>query len=302
MSGKVISPDIPLEKSLSASIFCLPTERINSIPCPHRKRGCGGCLRLKTALFGSEIRAFCPDRNVPDIPLERSSLIEYELNTSVFSRMVAEKMSFEPIEVTAGEPCLQIAMNKISQRKRIPVYLALYPYLDKLEDAILELLNTTKEAFVLLTMATLSDGTILNKLSLRGVTIIDLADALSINGNGEIVVTDQSGIKADIKEQTPKEQKPHVDLPPNTGWEQLQFTFPDNHTLRVTIGDRWYTLSYSEMGMKNHAGEPNVQWALLKRFSDGCGKLKEPMPTDALRKQIQYLNKPCAIFSNTVNQ
>ena len=278
--------------------YLLPTNRkVNSIPCPRHKRGCGGCLRLKTALFGSEIRAFCPDRNAPDIPLERSSLIEYELNIPFFSRIIAEKMGFEPLDtVASGEPCFQIAMSKINQRKRIPVYLALYPYMDKLEDAVLEVLNTTKGAFVLLTMATLSDGAILNKLSLREVTIIDLADALSVNGNGEIIVDDQSGIKADIKEQTPKEQQPHVDLPPNTGWEQLQLTFPDNHTLRVTIGDRWYTLSYIEMGMKNHAGEPNVQWALLKRFSNGCGKLKEPMPTDALRKQIQYLNKTLCDF------
>lgn len=280
--------------------YLLPTNRnVKSIPCPRRNRGCGACRQLKTALFGSEIRAYCPDFVAPDIPLDRSLLIEYELNLPSFARTVAEKMGFEPLDtIASGEACVHIAMNKIGQRKRINVYLALYPYIDKIEDGVLDVLNTTSGAFVLLTMATIKDGSVLNELSRRDISVIDLADVLSVDGNGEIAIADQSGIKADIKEQTPKEQQLHFDLPPDIGWEQLQFTFPDNQTLRVTIGDRWHTLSYIEMGMKNQAGEPNVQWALLKSFSNGCGKLEVAMPKDALRKQIQYLNKTLCDFFN----
>lgn len=271
----------------------LPTHRkAVSIPCSNCNRRCGGCQRLKVATFGSEVRAFCPNRKVPDVQLEKSSLIEYELNIASFTKELVEKIGFEPLKtVEEGKPCTHIAMSKINPRKRIPVYLAMYPYADRIEDALKEVLYATTGAFVLLTMEPVTDSSIIEKMSQRQVSVLDLADILSFDDAGEIAVIERAAIKNDIKAQTPKEQKKQIDLPPGIGWEQLQFTFPDNHTLNVTIGDRCYMLTYDQLGMRGHGTKTSVQWNLLRAFSYGCGEIEDAIPDGAKRKQVELLNK-----------
>src|SRR5215468_4197756 len=79
---------------------------------------------------------------------------------------------------------------------------------------------------------------------------------------------------------------PLFPTPPQATWGDLRMRFLDGHTVSVPVGGVSATLSYQEMGMRDHRSQkPTLQWELLREFASGRGRLA------LSRKGVERLNQ-----------
>lgn len=273
--------------------YLLPTgKRGGSVPCMAHHHSCGKCCRMNTAEFYGVTKAFCSNFEANDVVVDIAELVEYKINLKSFCDDLSAAFGFEPLkDLVDDSPCVKIGMCKVSQRKRIPVYLAFYPCADVLESGLRELLLTSDSEFVLLTFFPITSVTLISEIENKSASVLNLSETVTLNEDGGISVSEQREIIEEIREQTPAEPLRRFNLPPGVGWADLQFYFPDELSVTVTIGDRPTTLSFVDMNMRLPSStKPRKQWEYLLKLRDGRGMYVEKMPSAAFRQQIKALN------------